>query len=342
MRNQIENIGIVGGGKMGTSLFNFLSDLDFRIIWFQIDNVEKAKSKFERKFARKFKNKIISEQEYKNKIESVIITEDINQLSEVDIIIECIIENQEIKKEQFSLLDKIVKPNTIFASNSSSILPSELSDFNNNSRTVVGLHFFYPVEFKNIVEFIYNEKTSETSKTKIKEFLNRIGKFCLEQSEENAFFINKIMLEIQLESYLLYQNKGLSFSVIDEIIKRNLFDIGVFEMMDNIGAKLLYESIIKYTKGSDTQEKYLPLIMQLSNFVSAKENESDVADCFYKMQNNDEEITFSKSQEDIVVSAIRDAYKKFATALIEKKVCEVEALEFAMSECLGLEEKLNL
>ncbi len=113
-------------------------------------------------------------------------------------------------------------------------------------------------------------------------------------------------------------------------------------MMDNIGAKLLYESILKYTKGSDSQEKYLPLITQLSNFVSAKENEPDVADCFYKMQNNDEEITFSKSQEDIVVSAIRDAYKKFATALIEKKVCEVEALEFAMSECLGLEEKLNL
>lgn len=264
--NEIKTIGIVGSGKMGSDLFYYLSDFKFNLRWHTRNEEQQGvlKKTFQKKIKRQLKHGLIS-QEYFDLKNNYQITTDLNNLSDCDLIIESVIEEQDIKKEVFRTLENIVKPACILASNSSSILPSEIAAELKTKNRIMGLHFFYPIAFKNVVEIVQSEFTDELSVEKTKLFLDEINRFYVLQNTKNAFLLNRFLLELQIKAYQLKQEYALSYEQIDRIAKQLIPEFGLFEMMDQVGHYTMYRAILNYSRMDENKSKYKSLLEEIQD-----------------------------------------------------------------------------
>ncbi len=264
MTKEIKHVGILGGGKMGFNLFGFLSGFGFDLSLYQRSNPEKLLEKHQRKLSRQYKNGIISETKYNQLLANQQISSDLEIIAKADLLIECLAEDLQIKNQFFQKAEKIVSSDTIFASNSSSILPSEIIISENSLSRLVGMHFFFPIETKNFIELISSEYSSEITKKSAASFLNRINKQILYQDSENAFLVNRVLLDLQSAAYNLSISKKLSYEFIDSAVSNSFMSLGIFEMMDHIGMDVLQYSIKNYLRDCDDLDQYLPLLDKLS------------------------------------------------------------------------------
>lgn len=241
----INKIGIAGGGKMGFSIFNLLCQFDLIVIWYLKKNAEKAQKKQLRKLNRLLKNGLISSVEYSNLLSRQIITSSIDDLKNCNLIIESISEDESKKKELINGLFCLADEDLIVASNTSSMRIENLAEKEYLNR-MVGLHFFYPAEMKNIVELNLNSNTTEDTILSVESFLKKTNRQYVKLAPDEAFLLNRIMMRIQAGVYNIALQENCSFKQIDRIVKEFLFPSGVFEMMDHIGIDLIYKSVCNY------------------------------------------------------------------------------------------------
>lgn len=335
------NIGIIGSGKMGLDIFNYLTDFDLNItLLTRTDEKSVALTeKFNKRLKRQLENNIINIDEYCSKLNNINITNDIKRLANSDIIIESIIEDIDAKIELFDKIDKVVNPNCIFTSNSSSIIPSLLCKSEKRKDKFLGLHFFYPVKLKNIVEIIKTDQTFDSVIDMIKKFLNKISKFSLELTEENAFILNKIMLDLQTIAYKISEEKILNYKQIDNLIKANIFPSGVFDFFDSVGIDVMYNSINQYIKDKKNKNFYIPLLGKLKEMMDNNKLGLKTKAGFYSYapDNSDKAISVDDNKEykkkaatRLVITFINSVYKA-----VEKKACTFENVEYSMKEYTG-------
>lgn len=260
----IHTIGIIGSGKMGSDIFNYLSDFDLQLIWFTRNESHRdiLRKTYQKKIKRQLKHGVISNELFELR-KNYQITNDIKKLDICDLVIESVIEDLDVKQELLKSLETIVKPSCILASNSSSILPSELSEVLNYKNRVIGLHFFYPIAFKNVIEIISSEYTDEITIQKGKLFLDKIKRFYLEQNEKSAFVLNRFLLQIQIEAFIILKEKNLGFKQLDDITKEFIPEFGLFEMMDHVGHNTMYNAILNYSRFDSDKKKYQLLLNEL-------------------------------------------------------------------------------
>jgi 3-hydroxyacyl-CoA dehydrogenase len=256
----IQNVGIIGSGKMGTDIFNYLSDFEYNLTWFILfeDEKEKLQRSFQKRITRQLKHELINQDQYNHKM-SFVLTNNLSDLSSCDLIIESIVEEESLKKELFKELEKYVNPNCIFTSNSSSIFPSKLS----NTIPVCGMHFFYPVAFKNIVELLIPDNSENNSTEILEQFLASINKISFNQNEKQAFLLNRFLLDIQVKAFELTKTHNLEFIQIDEISKTIIPDFGLFEMMDHVGHQTMYNSVLNYSDMDKDKERFQNLLFEI-------------------------------------------------------------------------------
>jgi len=264
MTKEIKHVGILGGGKMGFNLFSYLSGFGFDLSLYQRSNPEKLLKKHQRKISRQYKNGIISETKYNQLLDNQQIGSALEIITKADLVIECLAEDLQIKNQFFQESEKIVSSDTIFATNSSSILPSEINISDDRKPNLVGMHFFFPIKTKSFVELISSEHSSEITIKSAVSFLNKISKQILYQNSENAFLVNKVLLDLQSAAYNLSISKKLSYEFIDRAVSNSFMSLGIFEMMDHIGLDVLQNSIKNYLRDNDEIDKYLPLLDKLS------------------------------------------------------------------------------
>jgi 3-hydroxyacyl-CoA dehydrogenase len=184
------------------------------------------------------------------------------------LIIEAINEDVEAKKELFRVVDKIAPPGCIFVSNSSSINPSALIPSEDRKDKFAGIHFFYPIALKDIVEVIITSETSQETLSRITWFLKTISRRFLILEEKDSFILNRIFLHFQNEAFLLVNEGKASLQQIDRIVRENLFPTGVFEFFDSVGLDVMLASVRNYSRDDPSAERYRPLIGQLQDLVS--------------------------------------------------------------------------
>jgi len=264
--------GIIGEGKMGTNLFYYLLDFSFSLTWVLSKNAEKDKitRSFNKKARRMLEAGIIDEPAFSTLLSNTRITEDIELLNDCDLIIEAVTEDIDLKRELFGMLSGIVPAGCILATNSSSITPSDISVSLSGKDRIVGLHFFYPVALKNIVEFIITDYTSEEVRQKTECFLSEIKRDHLVLKENSAFILNKIYLDFQNEAFLILKEEGLTISQVDGLIKKHLFPAGVFEFCDSVGIDIMLASVRNYTRGYPDKDHYMKFTSALARLVNEK------------------------------------------------------------------------
>lgn len=266
----INNIGIIGEGKMGTNILYYLVDMDFNITWICSPeaDLEKIQKHFDKRMSRALDAGILDEARHSKIMKNVRITHSIEAAASCELIIEAVSENGEVKRKVFAALDLIADPDCIFTSNSSSFNPSELIPSEKRKTKFTGLHFFYPVALKDIVEVIRTQDTSEETIQKIIRFLGLIRRKFILLEEKDSFILNRIFLQFQNEAFLLVKDNKASFEQIDRIVKEAFFPSGIFEFFDSVGLDVMLASVRNYSKGDPDEERYQPLILQLQELVS--------------------------------------------------------------------------
>ncbi len=251
---------------MGKDIFNFLSDYHFNLKWFIRSDAgfESANETWNRKLSRRKGVELSNDSKISFFKKEIILTQDITLLDDCDLIIESITEDQEIKSGLFIKLDQIVNLNVIFASNTSSIPLRFLVPSIIRINRFIGMHFFYPLKFKNIVEVNILPETSQEAIDSVKEFLQVAGKYHIFLKQPNHFLINKLLLPLQAGVYNLHEEKEIPVQLLDRIVKESLFPGGVFEFFDQVGIDIMYNAINNYSKHKDDSDFYLPLLCRLN------------------------------------------------------------------------------
>ena len=265
---QIQKVGIIGEGKMGTAIFNYLLNFPVKLIWAcSRDAVtEKLIKQFGKKIRRLKDAGIIDHQRFDD-LTQTPITSQLTDLHDCDLIIEAIPEIMELKRDLFVKLDQIVKPEAIFTSNSSSVVPSAMAPPGNRIGQFAGLHFFYPVSLKNIVEFTVMTSTSANTIAMVESFLDNIDRRFITLDENNSFILNKIFLDFQNESFLIVNAGKCTQLQLDQLVKKYIFPFGVFDFCDSVGIDTMLTSIQNYTRGYPNKEYYSSLISALQHLL---------------------------------------------------------------------------
>jgi len=264
----IHKIGIIGSGKMGQDIFNFLNDFDFQMVWLvrNPEKKEKLEKSYLKKLSRQLKHHLITREKFVQKSKNQI-TGYLSDLSGCDLIIETIVEDKDAKLNVFSELKTIIQPECIVVSNSSSILPSYLSTY----FPVAGMHFFYPVAFKNFVELILPDNYDSVRAKWLKDFLTSINKKYVVQNERNAFLLNRFLLDLQNKAFQFAVEQNIPLQLIDQASQTIIPDFGLFEMMDHVGLSTMHQSIKNYALMDKHPEKYDALLVRLNEKIAMEQ-----------------------------------------------------------------------
>ncbi|MBU1340986.1 MAG: 3-hydroxyacyl-CoA dehydrogenase family protein [Proteobacteria bacterium] len=249
MNAAIKEIGIIGKGKMGWDIFDnlYLNDFTIHLLCRTNDDKLKLKDKIKKQLNKKLKRNLITQDAYDNRVNHLHVSCDVSCLNACDLVIESVIENSEVKQNIFKALSGIVSDRCILASNTSSIPLDTIFLYENNKSRCFGLHFFYPLKLINTIEINIMDNNDKNRLSALKQFVGKIGKIYIEFSGEANFLLNKILLSLMVQAYRIYQENDLTMEDIDEILKENLFLLGLFEIMDSVGSDIILELAKNFT-----------------------------------------------------------------------------------------------
>jgi 3-hydroxybutyryl-CoA dehydrogenase len=265
---EINTIGVIGSGTMGTGIASAFAVNGFKTLVYDIDSVilTNARKQIEKGYAKLKEKGKIDNAKYTSALNNLEFTTGFDKLSECDLIIEAAIENIEVKKKLYNDLNNLCSPDTILATNTSSLSVTSISTaVKNKPGRVIGMHFFNPANIMKLVEVVRGEFTTEETIDAVMVLCRKLGKVPVICSDTPAFIVNRIARAFYGESLKIMGEENTKPELIDTLMKEEGgFAMGPFELMDLIGidvnlsvTKSVYEAFFhdqKY-KPSPIQQK---------------------------------------------------------------------------------------
>lgn len=237
----IKTIGIVGAGTMGQGIAQICAQAGYKTILFDINAqvLEKAEQTTVKNLDKGIERGKLTEADKKAALANLNYTGDTLQLS-CDVIIEAVVERLEVKQSIFQELASINTPDTILASNTSSIPITQIAAAVPYPERVVGMHFFNPAHIMKLVEVISGAATSlETAET-IKQLAEKLGKTAVMAKDSPGFIVNRVARHFYVEGLKLLEEGVADVETIDKLMQASGFKMGPFELMDLIGVDTNY------------------------------------------------------------------------------------------------------
>ncbi|MFH1296148.1 MAG: 3-hydroxyacyl-CoA dehydrogenase family protein [Bacteroidota bacterium] len=342
--SSIQTVGVIGEGKMGSSIFYSLLHSPYSLRWIGSPDadVEKLQQHLEKKIHRHLKSGIVGQDEHDRLLLRTIISSDVSHTANCDLVIEAIPEELTLKRQLFADLDRITKSSCILATNSSSFNPSQLFLDSKRDERIIGMHYFFPVPLKETVELIFPEKTSTKVRSTTEAFLRQTGKQILLLNESNSFILNKLFLDIQNETYRIVEQGMATVKQIDTLIKEQLFPVGVFDFMDNVGIETMLAAVRNYTSDYPHKDYYQNLINKLQALVDAGKFGLKSGEGFFRYTEG--KMSDSSSPEPLrpevareITNHLRFTYLNAAKRFTMQSGCTIDEMNQAIREYLGLE-----
>lgn len=266
MTNTIESICIVGSGFMGAQLGLHCAAYRKNVVMVDVsaESQKRARELQEKELeSRVSSGKINSEtkQEIFNRIE--FVSEIDEAVQAVDLLIEAIPENLELKRQVFSAMDKVCSQHTIFATNSSSLRISQIEDTTSRLDKVLNAHFYPPVWQRSIVELMRGTQTSDETIEKFSAFARQIEITPLVVKKESTGFIfNRVWRAIKKETLQLVDQGVASFEDVDRAWMIVIgMPVGPFGLMDMVGLDVVRDIELVYYHESDDEKDLLPKLL---------------------------------------------------------------------------------
>ena len=217
----MKKIVIIGGGTMGLDIAQVFARKDFDVIVRDInsDIIAASAARLHNGLDRLVAKGKMDEAGKKALIDKISFTTELDELADADLVIEAAIENMEIKRNIFAELDAICKPETILASNTSSISITAIASATKRADRFIGMHFFNPATVMKLVEVINGANTSKETFDTIYALSQEIGKTPVEVAEAPGFVVNKILVPMINEAICVLETGVASVEDIDTAMK---------------------------------------------------------------------------------------------------------------------------
>ncbi len=263
---EIETVGVVGAGQMGSGIAHVMALAGYRVLLNDISEAQlsKAKGLIDRNIGRQVSRGKVSEDDHKAALARITATTRLADLGSADLIIESATERETVKQAIFEDLLPHLQPHTILTSNTSSISITRLASRTDRPERFMGFHFMNPVPVMELVELIRGIATDDATFQACRKVVERLGKTPAMAEDFPAFIVNRILIPMINEAvYTLYEGVG-SVQSIDRSLKLGAnHPMGPLELADFIGLDTCLAIMNVLHDGlADTKYRPCPLLVK--------------------------------------------------------------------------------
>lgn len=263
----VNKVAVVGGGTMGNGIVTVFAINGFKVTLVETKQelLDRATANITSSLERMVKKETISEEIKKSALANINTCIGIDFVHpDTDLVIEAVFENKDVKLSIFNALDKLLKPEAILASNTSSISITELAPKSRADR-FIGMHFMNPVPVMKLVEIIRGYSTSDQTYETIKELTLKLQKIPVEVQDYPGFISNRILMPMINEAIFCLMEGVASKEDIDSVMKLGMnHPMGPLTLADFIGLDVCLAIMeVLYFGFNDTKYRPCPLLKKM-------------------------------------------------------------------------------
>jgi 3-hydroxybutyryl-CoA dehydrogenase len=238
----IKKVGVLGAGLMGHGIAQVTAQAGYDVVLREVDEATLAKGigKIEKQLARAVEKGKATQEDADAVRGRIHGTIDYNDLADCDFVIEAITESLPLKLEMWDVVDKIVKPEAIFATNTSSLAVIDQAAITTRPGRFVGLHYFNPAQVMKLAEVIRAVTTDDESFATAKAFAESQGKLAIPTRDTAGFIVNRLLVPYMLDAIRGYEEGVGTVDEIDEAMKAGAgHPMGPLQLADFVGLDTL-------------------------------------------------------------------------------------------------------
>lgn len=253
-------IGIIGTGTMGNGIAQAFAQGGYRVVMKDLSDelLQNAVENIDKSLSRLVAKEKLSENDKRQILARIATTLSYNDFNDCGLVVEAVAENMELKKKVFRELDETCPPETILATNSSSLSITGIAACTKRPEKVIGMHFFNPVPVLKLVEVIRGQLTADSVFDCVSDIAKNIGKVPVTVNEAPGFLVNRLLIPMINEGIGVFAEGVASKEEIDEAMKLGAgYPIGPLALADLIGLDvcLAIMEVLHHEFGDD---KYRP------------------------------------------------------------------------------------
>ena len=267
MTREFTKVGVIGLGTMGAGIAEVIARSGLSVIGVETTDeaLERGRGHVEHSTARAVKRGKLSEAEQQEIFDAITFTTNLADVKDAEIVIEAIPEHLDLKQQVFVELDRICPPETILATNTSSLSVTEISVATSRPSRVIGLHFFNPAPVMKLVEVIATVVTDPAVVADIEAFAQRLGKSDVTIGDKAGFIANALLFGYLNHAVEMFESRFARREDIDAAMRLGCgLPMGPLALMDLIGVDTAYEILdTMYRQSRNRLHAPAPLIKQL-------------------------------------------------------------------------------
>jgi 3-hydroxybutyryl-CoA dehydrogenase len=253
-------IAVVGSGTMGNGIAQVFAQRGHSVILRDLDQaiLDRARKQMERNLSRLIEKETISNADKSSTLARIRCVTELKDLAAADFVIEAVVEDADVKTQLFHELDEVCKPETILASNTSSISITRLGSATRRPEKVIGMHFMNPVPVMPLVEVIRGQATTDQTLRTVVQLARALGKTPVEVNDYPGFVSNRILMPMINEAIFAVHEGVASAEAIDQVMKLGMnHPMGPLTLADFIGLDVCL-AILQVLQDGFGDSKYRP------------------------------------------------------------------------------------
>jgi 3-hydroxybutyryl-CoA dehydrogenase len=262
----IDIIGVVGSGTMGNGIAQVAARAGYDVVMRDVSTefLDRGMKAIDRNLQRDVDKERLSSDEKQSVLGRIKLTTELKAFRAAAFVIEAVTENLEVKTEVFTALDRVTPPETILASNTSSISITKLGAVTKRPDKVIGMHFMNPVPVMKLVEVIRGLATSDETYERVRELSEKLGKTALDCHDSPGFVSNRVLMPMINEAIFTLHEGVATRENIDGIMKLGMnHPMGPLTLADFIGLDVCLAILnVLYEGFGDPKYRACPLLRQ--------------------------------------------------------------------------------
>jgi len=261
------SIGVIGLGTMGAGIAEIFARNGYQVVGVELndESLERGRQHIQHSTDRAVKRGKLSEADQQELIGRVTFTTNLSDVKDADLVVEAVVEHLDVKQELFRQLDQIVRPDTILATNTSSLSVTEISTATSHPGRVIGVHFFNPAPVQKLVEIVRTVVTEPEVLDDVAALAQKLDKTPVVCGDKAGFIANTLLFGYLNHAVAMYEAHYASREDIDAAMRFGCgYPMGPLALLDLIGLDTAYEILdTMYKQGRDRLHAPAPILKQM-------------------------------------------------------------------------------
>ncbi len=256
----MQTVAVIGSGTMGSRIAQATALGGYDVILYDVEEaiLDEALENVRASIDKGVSLGKVEEATADEAKDAFTLTTSLDEAAAADLILEAAPEKLDLKQQIFRQLDDAARPETIFASNTSSLSIGALAGATDRPDRFLGLHFFNPAHIMELVEVIRGNDTSDETVATADAFVDSLGKTAVHCTDTPAFIVNRIARPFYSEAFRLLGENAADVPTIDRLFKSAGFPMGPFELIDLIGCDVNFAVTKSVYEAYFHEPKYRP------------------------------------------------------------------------------------